>query len=197
VSGGVASELTRVSEGFPMVARTGLRTRASADGRDRGGGAGLGAAAAGRGSECSRGYPANPVIDAKPYEHVAGLAGVFHWRSAAGTASGWTAGARARWLDRVQTVRLFAYRLPADRFAPIGEPEPHAHITTAIVRPLGPPEPVGNLLALPEAVRNPAPGPPGAPAVLGRGDRQHPRFQRYSAAQRRLRPSRLSRSGCA
>jgi hypothetical protein len=50
-----------------------------------------------------------------------------------------------------RTVRLFAYRLPAERFAPIGEPEPYAQVATAIVRPFGPPEPVGNVLALHEA----------------------------------------------
>lgn len=55
------------------------------------------------------------------------------------------------WLDRVRTVRLFAYRLPAELFAPIGQPEPYAQVTTTTVRPLGPPEPVGDLLALHEA----------------------------------------------
>jgi hypothetical protein len=55
------------------------------------------------------------------------------------------------WLDRMRTVRLFAYRLPAADFAPIGGPEPHAHVSTRAVRPLGPPEPVGDLLALHEA----------------------------------------------
>lgn len=52
------------------------------------------------------------------------------------------------WLDRVRTVELFAYRLPAEGFAPIGEPEPHAYVSTRTVRPLGPPEPVGDLLEL-------------------------------------------------
>ncbi len=56
-----------------------------------------------------------------------------------------------RWLDRIREVRLFAYRLPADGFEPIGTPEPAAHISTHTVRPLGPPEPVGDLLALHEA----------------------------------------------
>lgn len=55
------------------------------------------------------------------------------------------------WLDRVRTVRLFAYRLPAATFVPIGEPEPYAQVTVTTVRPLGPPEPVGDLLALHEA----------------------------------------------
>ena len=52
------------------------------------------------------------------------------------------------WLDAVRTVRLFAYRLPADRFGPIGEPVAHAVVATVPVEPLGPPEPVGNLFEL-------------------------------------------------
>lgn len=36
-------------------------------------------------------------------------------------------------------------------FTPIGEPEPYAQVTTVAVRPLGPPAPVGDLLALHEA----------------------------------------------
>jgi hypothetical protein len=52
------------------------------------------------------------------------------------------------WLDAMRTVRLFAYRLPADRFAPFGEPVPHARVATEPVEPLGPPEPVGDLFAL-------------------------------------------------
>jgi hypothetical protein len=52
------------------------------------------------------------------------------------------------WLERIRTARLFAYRLPAGPFAPIGDPEPHAVVATTTVRPLGPPEPVGDLLAL-------------------------------------------------
>ncbi len=53
-----------------------------------------------------------------------------------------------RWLERMRTVELFAYRFPAHAFEPMGEPEPHAHVTTRAVRPLGPPEPVGDLFAL-------------------------------------------------
>lgn len=56
-----------------------------------------------------------------------------------------------RWLERMRSARLFAYRLPAAGFAPIGEPEPHAHVARRTVRPLGPPEPVGDLLALHES----------------------------------------------
>ncbi|MDT0347074.1 DUF6886 family protein [Streptomyces litchfieldiae] len=52
------------------------------------------------------------------------------------------------WLDRMRTTRLFAYRLPAAPFRPIGEPEPHAMVATENVAPLGPPEPVGDLLEL-------------------------------------------------
>jgi hypothetical protein len=55
-----------------------------------------------------------------------------------------------RWLDAIRTVRLFAYRLPADRFRPFGEPVPHAVVATEPVAPLEPPEPVGNLFALHE-----------------------------------------------
>jgi hypothetical protein len=52
------------------------------------------------------------------------------------------------WLDAMRIVRLYAYRLPADRFRPIGEPVPHAHVATEPVVPLGPAEPVGDLLRL-------------------------------------------------
>ncbi|UWP86269.1 hypothetical protein Dfulv_19305 [Dactylosporangium fulvum] len=54
------------------------------------------------------------------------------------------------WLEAMRTVRLYAYRLPADRFVPFGGggPESHAHVATAPVTPLGPPEPVGDLLQL-------------------------------------------------
>ncbi|HWM04502.1 MAG TPA: hypothetical protein VNP92_19365 [Actinophytocola sp.] len=54
-----------------------------------------------------------------------------------------------RWLDALGTVRLFAYRLPADRFAPISA-EGHAQVATEPVEPLGPAEPVGDLLRLHE-----------------------------------------------
>jgi hypothetical protein len=50
------------------------------------------------------------------------------------------------WLEAVRTVRLYAYRLPAGPFRPIGEPNPHAMVSTDPVSPLGPPEPVGDLL---------------------------------------------------
>ncbi len=54
------------------------------------------------------------------------------------------------WLEPMRTVRLYAYRLPAAPFAPIGEPVPHAVAVTAPVVPLGPPEPVGDLFELHE-----------------------------------------------
>ncbi|OLB79607.1 MAG: hypothetical protein AUI14_09780 [Actinobacteria bacterium 13_2_20CM_2_71_6] len=56
-----------------------------------------------------------------------------------------------RWLDALRTARLYAYRLTAEPFAPIGTPYPHAVVATVPVVPLGPPVPVGDLLALHEA----------------------------------------------
>jgi len=53
-----------------------------------------------------------------------------------------------RWLEAMRTVRLYAYRLPAEPFRPIGEPHPHAMIAESAVTPLGPPVPVGDLFAL-------------------------------------------------
>ena len=52
------------------------------------------------------------------------------------------------WLDAMRTTRLYAYRLPAALFTPIASPgsEPHAHVATETVTPLGPPSPVGDLL---------------------------------------------------
>lgn len=55
-----------------------------------------------------------------------------------------------RWLDALRTVTLFAYRLPAAHFRPLGTPTPHAHVATEPVEPLGPAEPVGDLLGLHE-----------------------------------------------
>jgi hypothetical protein len=63
------------------------------------------------------------------------------------------------WLERMRLVRLFAYRLPAGPFRPFeepeplrrdGDPEPSAHVAEVPVRPLGPPERVGDLFALHE-----------------------------------------------
>jgi hypothetical protein len=51
------------------------------------------------------------------------------------------------WLERIRTVRLYAYRLPAAPFRPIGEPRAYAMVAEESVRPLAPPEPVGDLFA--------------------------------------------------
>ncbi|GIF24521.1 hypothetical protein BJ973_008000 [Actinoplanes tereljensis] len=52
------------------------------------------------------------------------------------------------WWDAMRTTRLYAYRLPAAAFVEIASPgaDPHAHVATEPVVPLGPPEPVGNLI---------------------------------------------------
>ena len=52
------------------------------------------------------------------------------------------------WLDRIRTVRLYAYRLPAAAFRPFGAPRPHAMVADRPVDPLGPPEPVPDLFEL-------------------------------------------------
>ncbi len=54
------------------------------------------------------------------------------------------------WVSRLLSTQLFAYRLPAGSFHPIGEPTPHAVVSTEPVEPLGPAEPVGDLLRLHE-----------------------------------------------
>lgn len=53
-----------------------------------------------------------------------------------------------RWLRRFLSVELFAYRFSAASFRPFGEPVPHAFVSTVAVEPLGPAEPVGDLLRL-------------------------------------------------
>ena len=58
-----------------------------------------------------------------------------------------------RWLVALRTTRLYAYRLAAGPFRPIGEPAAHALVATVPVTPLGPPVPVGDLLAAHEAAR--------------------------------------------
>jgi hypothetical protein len=55
-----------------------------------------------------------------------------------------------RWLEALRTVELFVYRLPATPFRLIGD-HAHALVATEPVTPLGPAEPVGDLLALHEA----------------------------------------------
>jgi hypothetical protein len=52
------------------------------------------------------------------------------------------------WLPAIQTVRLYAYRLPAAPFRPIDAADPHALVATEPVTPLGPAEPVTDLFAL-------------------------------------------------
>jgi hypothetical protein len=53
------------------------------------------------------------------------------------------------WLKQMQSVELYAYRLPAEPFEPIGEAM-HAMVATEPVEPLDRPEPVGSLLRLHE-----------------------------------------------
>jgi uncharacterized protein DUF6886 len=50
------------------------------------------------------------------------------------------------WLHRLREARLYAYRLPAAPFRSFGSPYPHAMVAEEPVDPLGPPEPVGDLL---------------------------------------------------
>jgi hypothetical protein len=52
-----------------------------------------------------------------------------------------------RWLTAMRTTRLYAYRFAARDFEPIGTPV-HAHVARHEVHPLGPAEPVGDLIAL-------------------------------------------------
>ncbi|MFG1644669.1 DUF6886 family protein [Amycolatopsis sp. NPDC049252] len=54
------------------------------------------------------------------------------------------------WLEPMRSTRLFAYRLDASAFRPFGSPVSHALVATSEVVPLGPPEPVGDLLGLHE-----------------------------------------------
>ena len=55
------------------------------------------------------------------------------------------------WLPALQSVRLYAYRFDAAPFRPFGSPWAHAMVATTVVTPLGPAEPVGDLLARHEA----------------------------------------------
>jgi hypothetical protein len=54
------------------------------------------------------------------------------------------------WLGRILDVKLYAYRLPAAAFRPIGEARPYAMVATEPVEPFGPAEPLGDLLRLHE-----------------------------------------------
>jgi hypothetical protein len=51
------------------------------------------------------------------------------------------------WLDALRMTQVFAYRLPEASFTPFGD---NAHVATEPVEPLGPAEPVGDLLRLHE-----------------------------------------------
>jgi hypothetical protein len=50
------------------------------------------------------------------------------------------------WLEAVRTCRLFAYRFAIGPFTPLGDG--HAWVASTVVEPVGPPEPVGDLLDL-------------------------------------------------
>ena len=52
------------------------------------------------------------------------------------------------WLPTMRTAMLYAYRFADDPFRYVSSPdaEPHALVATEPVTPLGPPEPVGNLI---------------------------------------------------
>jgi uncharacterized protein DUF6886 len=52
------------------------------------------------------------------------------------------------WLERIRTIRLYSYRLPASSFRPIGEPRSYAMVAVEPVAPLGRPEPIGDLFAV-------------------------------------------------
>jgi hypothetical protein len=52
------------------------------------------------------------------------------------------------WLPVLLGTHLFAYRLPADTFRPLGDPDPYAWVASVTVRPLAPPDAVGDLIAL-------------------------------------------------
>jgi len=52
------------------------------------------------------------------------------------------------WLNRLLGVQLYAYRFSAASFRPFGLPVPHAFVATEAVEPLGPAQPVGDLLRL-------------------------------------------------
>lgn len=58
------------------------------------------------------------------------------------------------WLQRIQTAQVFAYRFDAAEFKPYnGALDAHAFVAQHPVLPLGPAEPVGDLLALHEAAQ--------------------------------------------
>ena len=53
------------------------------------------------------------------------------------------------WLPAMQSTKLYAYRFADSQFHYVSSPGalPHALVATEVVTPLGPPEPVGDLLA--------------------------------------------------
>jgi hypothetical protein len=53
------------------------------------------------------------------------------------------------WLAAMRTTRVYAYRFAESAFSPFGTP-PHAVVSTTAAEPLGPPEPIGDLLGLHE-----------------------------------------------
>jgi hypothetical protein len=55
------------------------------------------------------------------------------------------------WLAAMRTTRLFAYRLPAASFDWLDPDDHFALVSTIDVRPLGPPEPLGDLVAAHDA----------------------------------------------
>lgn len=56
-----------------------------------------------------------------------------------------------KWLDRLLTARVFAYRFDAAEFEPCGDySAPHAYVAYHVLRPLAPAEPIGDLLQLHE-----------------------------------------------
>ena len=54
------------------------------------------------------------------------------------------------WLEAMRTTTLYAYRFAADAFCPFDPDDRFAYVATEAVVPLGPAEPVGDLLALHE-----------------------------------------------
>lgn len=53
------------------------------------------------------------------------------------------------WLEAIRTAQLYAYRFAEENFKPFGDPKSaHAMVCDHEVAPLGPPERVGDLLAL-------------------------------------------------
>jgi hypothetical protein len=58
-----------------------------------------------------------------------------------------------RWLTRLATTQVFRYQLPAESFALVDGPVPHAYVSETTVVPIGPPDPLPSLLELHERSR--------------------------------------------